>query len=215
MPVTLKGILLPALVAGIAAGLVVACLQQLFLVPMILQAEAVELGAAEHVQHGLDRALYTTLFDCLGAFGFALLVAAALAWRGRITWQQGLLWGLAGYASVALAPALGLPPELPGVEAGPIVLRQLWWIATALATAGGIACIAFARPWGLRLLGAVLIVLPHWIGAPGAHPADSASAELSRNFVVGSLAVSAAMWTMIGPITAAMMKRGAARTLPS
>jgi cobalt transporter subunit CbtA len=215
MPVTLKGILLPALVAGIAAGLVVACLQQLFLVPMILQAEAVELGAAEHVQHGLDRALYTTLFDCLGAFGFALVLAAVFAWRGRITWQQGLLWGLAGYASFALAPALGLPPELPGVEAGSIVLRQLWWIATALATAGGIACIAFARPRGLRLLGAVLIVLPHWIGAPGAHPGDSASAELSRNFVVGSLAVSAAMWTMIGPITAAMMKRGAARTLRS
>src|SRR6476646_81924 len=120
MPVALKGILLPALV--------VACLQQLFLVPMILQAEAVELGAAEHVQHGLDRALYTTLFDCLGAFGFALVLAAVFAWRGRITWQQGLLWGLAGYASFALAPALGLPPELPGVEAGPIVLRQLWWI---------------------------------------------------------------------------------------
>ena len=107
-PVTLKGVLLPALVAGIAAGLVAACLQQLFLVPMILQAEAVELGGAEHVQHGLDRALYTTLFDCLGAFGFALLLAAAFAWRGRISWKQGLLWGLAGYASFALAPALGL-----------------------------------------------------------------------------------------------------------
>jgi cobalt transporter subunit CbtA len=213
--VTLKSVLLPAFVAGITAGLLAALLQQLFLVPMILQAEAVELGGAEHVQHGLDRALYTTLFDCLGAFGFALLLAAGFVWRGRITWQQGLLWGLAGYASFALAPALGLPPELPGVEAGPIVLRQIWWIATALATASGIACIAFARPCGLRLLGAVLIVLPHWIGAPLAHPPNPASAELSRNFIVVSLAVSGVMWIVIGAITAAMMKQSAATSLSS
>jgi cobalt transporter subunit CbtA len=210
--VTLKSVLLPAFVAGITAGLLAALLQQLFLVPMILQAEAVELGGAEHVQHGLDRALYTMLFDCLGAFGFALLLAAGFVWRGRITWQQGLLWGLAGYASFALAPALGLPPDLPGVEAGPIVLRQIWWIATALATASGIACIALARP-GLRLLGAVLIVLPHWIGAPLAHPPNPASAELSRNFIVVSLAVSGVMWIVIGAITAAMMKQSAATSL--
>jgi cobalt transporter subunit CbtA len=144
-----------------------------------------------------------------------LLLAAGFVWRGRITWQQGLLWGLAGYASFALAPALGLPPELPGVEAGPIVLRQIWWIGTALATASGIACIAFARPCGLRLLGAVLIVLPHWIGAPLAHPSNPASAELSRNFMVISLAVSGVMWIVIGSITAAMIKQGAATTLSS
>ena len=74
--VTLRSVLLPAFVAGITAGLLAASLQQLFLVPMILQAEAVELGGAEHVQHGLDRALYTTLFDCLGAFGHAIVLPA-------------------------------------------------------------------------------------------------------------------------------------------
>ena len=210
---TLRSLLLPALVAGIAAGLVAACLQQLLLVPMILQAEAVELGGAEHVQHGIDRALYTALFDCLGAFGFALLLAAAFAWRGRVSWQQGLLWGLAGYASFALAPALGLPPELPGVEVGPLVARQVWWIATALATAGGIACIALVPLRGARWLGAVLIVLPHVIGAPGPDATNPLPAALARDFVFGSLAVSAVMWTMIGAITAAMMNRTA--TTPS
>jgi cobalt transporter subunit CbtA len=208
--VALRSLLLPALAGGIAAGLVAACLQQLFLVPMILQAEAVELGGAEHVQHGIDRALYTAMFDCLGAFGFALLLAAAFAWRGRMSWKQGLLWGLAGYASFALAPALGLPPELPGVEVGSLVARQIWWIATALATAGGIACIAFAPMRGARWLGAVLIVLPHLIGAPGADATNPLPAALTRNFVFGSLAVSAVMWTMIGAITAAMMNRTAA-----
>jgi len=209
LTITLRSLLVPALVAGVAAGLVAACLQQLFLVPLILQAEAVELGGAEHVQHGIDRALYTALFDCLGAFGFALLLAAAFSWRSRISWKQGLLWGLAGYASFALAPALGLPPELPGVEAAPLLGRQIWWIAAALATAGGIACMAFAPAGRLRLLGTVLIVLPHIIGAPGAEEASPLPAELARHFAVGSLAVSAVMWMMLGAITAAMMKRTA------
>src|SRR3954463_11452281 len=108
-PIPLPRLLVPALAGGIAAGTVTAILQQIFLVPMILQAEALELGGAEHVYRGIDRVLYTALFDCLCAFGFALLLATALTWRGRLSWRQGLLWGLAGYASFTLAPALGLP----------------------------------------------------------------------------------------------------------
>src|SRR5689334_25022786 len=102
--VTLRSVLLPAFVAGITAGLLAAILQQIFLVPMILQAEAVELGGAEHVRHDIERALYTGLFDCIGAFGFALLLAALFAWRGTGSWKRGLAYGLAGYASFALAP---------------------------------------------------------------------------------------------------------------
>src|SRR5262249_33155391 len=120
--------LVAALLAGIAAGIVAAGLQLLFLVPMILQAEAVELGGAQHVHQGLGRVLYTVLFDCLGAFAFALLLAAGLAWRGSITWKRGLGWGLAGFASFALAPALGLPPSLPGAETIALAPRQLWWV---------------------------------------------------------------------------------------
>jgi len=159
--------LVPALAGGIAAGIVTAILQQVFLVPMILQAEALELGGAEHVYRGLDRALYTALFDCLGAFGFALLLAVGCAWRGVRTWKQGLAWGLAGYASFALAPALGLPPELPGVESAALVARQLWWLGTALATAAGIATLAFVSARRVALLGLILLALPHIIGAPG------------------------------------------------
>jgi hypothetical protein len=33
------------------------------------------------------------------------------------------------------APAIGLPPELPGIEAAALQSRQLWWVATAVATA--------------------------------------------------------------------------------
>jgi cobalt transporter subunit CbtA len=216
----LRAVLLPALLAGVAGGLAAACLQQLFLVPMILQAEAVELGGAEHVHHGLDRVLYTTLFDCLGAFGFALLLAAGLAWRGRVSWKQGLAWGLAGFASFALAPALGLPPELPGVESASLVARQSWWIATALATAGGIACLTFAPRRGVKLLGVVMIVLPHCVGAPAVDASNPLPEALARNFALGSLATSLVMWVVIGIVTAVSTRRleasaSAAETAPS
>jgi cobalt transporter subunit CbtA len=208
----LRALLLPALLAGLAGGLAAACLQQLLLVPMILQAEAIELGGPEHVHHGLDRVLYTTLFDCLGAFGFALLLAAGLILRGRVSWKQGLAWGLAGCASFALAPALGLPPELPGVESASLIARQCWWIATALATAGGIACLLLAPKRGAKLLGVVMIVLPHCVGAPAGDALHSLAGPLARNFALGSLATSLVMWAVIGVVTAALMNRVAAPT---
>ena len=199
--------MLPALAGGIAAGIVTAILQQVFLVPMILQAEALELGGAEHVHHGLDRVFYTALFDCLGAFGFALLLATACAWRGAQSWKQGLAWGLAGYASFALAPALGLPPELPGVESAALIARQIWWVGTALATAAGIASIAFVPARRMRMLGVLLLALPHIIGAPGEGAIGSVGEGLARNFALGSLAVSLVMWITIGIVTVVVMKR--------
>lgn len=214
---SLRGLLLPALAAGIAAGAVVTVLQQVFLAPLILQAEA--LDAAGHAgaatawepQAGLERALYTLLFNCLGAFGFALLLAGGYALRGGVTWPLGVLWGLAGFASFSAAPALGLPPELPGAAAADLAARQLWWVATALATAAGLACIFFARPIGMRVLGLLLIGVPHLVGAPDSPGMQSAIPEdLSRTFAIGSLAVSAVMWLILGAVTAAVAPRDGA-----
>jgi cobalt transporter subunit CbtA len=207
---TLKSLLVPALIAGVGAGLASACLQQLFLVPMILQAEAVELGNPALVHDGIERALYTTLFDCLGAFGFALLLAAAYAWRAPVSWKHGLVWGVAGYACFSLAPALGLPPELPGVQSAALGARQAWWMATVLATAGGIGCVAFACVRYVRLIGAALIVLPHIIGAPAIHAVSEGSRGLARAFALGSLSVSLVMWVILGVVTAISMNRTAA-----
>ena len=213
----LSGLLLPALAVGVAAGAVVTVLQQLFLVPLILQAEALE--AAGHVgaamawepQSGLERALYTLLFNCLGAFGFALLLAGCYALRGGATWPLGLLWGLAGFASFSAAPALGLPPELPGAAAADLAARQLWWVATELGTATGLACLFLARPHGMRVLGLLLIGAPHFVGAPHSPAVQNVIPEdLGRAFAIGSIAVSAIMWLILGVATAALAPRGAA-----
>lgn len=209
-------LLLPALAAGIAAGVVATALQQLLLAPLIAQAEALE--AAGHAgaatewepQAGLERALYTLLFNCLGAFGFALLLAGCYALRGGTTWPVGLLWGLAGFASFSAAPALGLPPELPGIAAADLAARQLWWGATALGTAAGLACLFLTRPLGARVLGLLLIGAPHLVGAPHSLAVQSAiPGELSRAFAMGSLAISAVMWLILGAVTAALAPRDA------
>jgi predicted cobalt transporter CbtA len=179
---------LPALTAGLVAGMVAAILQQLFLVPLILQAEVLEeAGHAHAAASGIERTLYSVLFTCLGACGFALLLAGCYALRGAVNWRTGLLWGLAGFASFSLAPALGLPPELPGVHAADLVARQAWWIATAVATATGLACVV------------------------AVHADSELPADVVRAFAIGSLAVSAVMWLILATLTPALMRRYPAR----
>ncbi|HUF87575.1 MAG TPA: CbtA family protein, partial [Thermohalobaculum sp.] len=185
----LRTLLASALFAGLIAGLFAAALQQAFLVPLIAEAELYESGAVSHFatahEHGgaanhtheaaggeSTRHLLTVLMTVLTTCGFALILVAAFALaerRGlaRIDHRTGLLFGLAGFAAVQLMPALGLSPELPGAAAGELAMRQLWWIATVIGTAAGIAQIV----WGgtpARIAGAVLIAAPHLIGAP--HP---------------------------------------------
>jgi cobalt transporter subunit CbtA len=212
---SLRGLLLPALLAAIAAGAVVTVLQQIFLEPLILQAENLELGRDLRAATEFDiaRGAYTLLFNCLGAFGYGLLLAACYALRGGVTAKAGLLWGLAGFASFALAPALGLPPELPGAQAADLVARQLWWVLTATTTAAGLAFIAFSRPLALRLLGVVVIAVPHIAGAPHVSEAHSGvPAQMTHAFVVGSLAISLSMWVILGLATAALMESPATGT---
>ena len=156
-----------ALCAGLLAGVFATIAHQIGTVPIILQAEVYE-EAAQHEaapahshgqqatreptkaewspENGLERTAYTLVADLLTGVAFALLLSAGLALRGReIGWREGLFWGLAGFAAFTVAPGLGLPPEIPGTEAAPLLARQLWWLATAAATAGALGLLAFAR----------------------------------------------------------------------
>ena len=211
---SLRALVLPALTAGLVAGMVAAILQQLFLVPLILQAEALEeAGHAHAAASGVERTLYSVLFTCLGACGFALLLAGCYALRRDMSWRKGLLWGLAGFASFSLAPALGLPPELPGAHAADLFARQMWWIAAALATATGLGCVVLSRSIPPKLLGVALVALPHLIGAPQVvHTETELPADVVRAFAIGSLTVSAVMWLILGALTSALMQRYPART---
>jgi predicted cobalt transporter CbtA len=77
-------------------------------------------------------------------------------------WRKGALWGLAAFICVDLAPAWGLPPQPPGVPVAHLYARQLWWVATVVATAVAL-WLLFDRRKALpiRLMGLLVLVIPH------------------------------------------------------
>jgi cobalt transporter subunit CbtA len=158
---------------------------------------------------GLARTGLTALANIAEGVGFALLLGAVFCLRDeRRGWLAGLLYGVAAYAAFFVAPALGLPPELPGTPAAPLHDRQLWWIATAAVTAGGIAMLTCARAWQIRVLGIALLAMPHAIGAPPAPPhAGAAPAVLAASFIHATALANAAFWLALGTLTAAFYKR--------
>lgn len=232
-----------ALCAGLLCGVITAGAHQIGTVPLILEAETYEeaaqhaaathahdTAAAAHThdtaaaapaaeaewspETRIERAAYTLAADLLAAIGFALLLAAGFALRGgTVTWREGLLWGLAGFATFTIAPGVGLPPELPGTEAGPLLARQLWWVATAAATGGALALFAFTRRAAYAVLAALLIVLPHLYGAPQPveHVAAAAPETLAHRFAVAVTLVSFLFWAALGASTGYFYQHFAAR----
>ena len=153
-------------------------------------------------EDGLERTLFTVLANVLTGVGFGLILVAAVTLSGRhVDPGRGVLWGLAGFAVFTLAPALGLPPELPGMVAADLGARQTWWIGTVISTTGGLALIVFARHRLLKGLGVALLLAPHAVGAP--HPGQfggKVPGELAAEFAVASLFTAALFWTALGGI---------------
>jgi cobalt transporter subunit CbtA len=158
--------------------------------------------AAWHPDNGFERMAYTVLADLATGIGFSMLLFACFALSHRqVNAARGLLWGLAGFTTFWVAPAVGLPPELPGSATADLFDRQVWWLGTAAFTAGGLALIAFAPRVVQKLAGLALISVPHLIGAPqpGPHP-SAVPAELAVKFVVVSLLSAAVLWLLLGGV---------------
>ncbi|MFZ1727925.1 MAG: CbtA family protein [Albidovulum sp.] len=156
---------------------------------------------------GLTRNVLTVLFTGLlyVANGLMLVAGFAMAERfgHRIGAQEGILWGIAGFAALQLAPAMGLPPELPGTVAADLSERQIWWLGTVLATGTGLALIAYGRGLVFVVLGGVLIAVPHIIGAPHLEEFYGvAPPEVSAAFAARALGVGLAAWVALGWIAA-------------
>jgi cobalt transporter subunit CbtA len=154
-------------------------------------------------QDGPERIGYTVLANVLGCMGFALLLAAASVLLGfPITATNGVIWGLGGFLAFQLAPALGLAPELPGMPAADLGARQLWWLGSAACTGIGLLTLAKLRNWTGVGIAAVLLLVPHIIGAPqlvGDHASD-VPAHLATEFAAAALAAGALFWLTVGPL---------------
>ena len=228
-------VVLAALLAGIVAGLIMGAIQHLRLTPYILQAETFELASgtaghshdhaegeatAESHDHGdggwapadgWQRSFATTLTAAMTGAGFAAVLAAISLISGLpITRQNGMIWGLCGFLAVTLAPAMGLPPELPGMPAGDLMARQVWWVGTIAATAAGIFLIATrGEAWAIAVA-IVLIGLPHIIGAPAVvHGESSVPPGLAASFAANAIAANAIFWVLIGQFLGLALNRTA------
>ena len=145
----------------------------------------------------------TLIFTALVYCGYALLMVAAIAFaesRGEtVTARSGMLWGLAGFIALHFAPAVGLPPELPGMSAADLTDRQIWWVSTVVATGIGLWLVAFGKSpvaWGAAVL---LLMAPHLIGAP--YPEQLSGPvppELGALFAGRTLGVGMAAWVVLG-----------------
>ena len=228
IPRTLSG----ALIAGLVAGLLAAALNLWTLTPLILHAEVFE-GATLHVhddgsehlheappppgaaQAG-SRSLGTVATTLVAYLGFGLVLGAGMAAAARAghepSARAGLLWGLAGFAAVQLAPAVGLPPELPGLASADLGARQMWWALCAAATATGLAALAFGRSTPYLVLGAALVLLPHALGAPQPPSHEGlVPPGLAALFATRSLGVAALSWAVLGALTGALAERSPIR----
>ena len=215
-----------ALLAGGVAGLFLAGIQHYTVVPMVLEAETYEIvGGHDHGEHGhhgeetwapgdgVERTFYTAMNSVIVGIGFGLLLTACYALRRPITWRSGMLWGLAGFAAFHLAPALGLPPELPGDAAADLGVRQVWWLLTVIATAAGLWIIAFQSVSYKKLFGVALIALPHLFGAPQPEVHGGLAPEELRNaFILTSLITNAVFWIVLGMLSAYLFIRIGERT---
>jgi len=214
-------ILTSALIAGACAGLIAAALQLVFVQPVLLHAELYESGELVHFgsastaampeRAGLDlmRDGLSVLFSMLIYAGYALILVAAMSLaeeRGaRITARTGLIWGVAGFVAVHLAPGFSLAPEVPGVAAADVTERQIWWFGTVAAAAIALWFIAFGRNWLVWALAAVLLLAPHVIGAPevdyftGPVPTELGALFAARAFGIGLVA-----WVLTGLFAGAL-----------
>jgi len=208
-----RALVLSAAAAGLAGGLVAAAYQVLVATPLILEAEIFEHAGetAGHMAAGaaLGRHLLTSLATIILATGGALILLGLMILDGgAITAMRALPWGAGAFVALALAPAVGLPPELPGMPTGDVVERQIWWLATVLATSFGLWTIFRRGGPASIVLGILVIVLPHVVGAPQPVSHDSAvPAGLAAQFVASSLAGSLILWIVVSSVAGAVFDR--------
>jgi len=228
-----RRIIVNAIFVGVITGCLLSLVQFVGVSPIIFAAEAYEVeepavGAGHHHEAGTpdhhdteawapedggERTSYSILANILASIGFSAVILSLMSQFqfqlqgvSQLNLLKGGLWGLAGFIAFFVAPGIGLPPEIPGVEAAALENRQSWWLLAVIATAVGMAVLAFS-PIKYKVTGVIAIALPHVIGAPHmqgpefSHPdpiAVKALTELHHQFIVASGVTNFIFWIVLG-----------------
>ena len=211
-------LILAVIIAGLFAGLIMGGIQHYKLTPLIQIAESFEKPetADEHCAQtmpgmdmcsegwmpaeGFQRIAASVAATMLTGAGFALLLAGVSLISGLpITKQNGFIWGLCGFLAICLAPAAGLPPELPSMPVADLHLRQIWWVATAACTGCALYLIACRTETWAKPLAVLAIALPQLFRVPNPLPnASELPPLLAAEFTSASIATNAIFWVLIG-----------------
>lgn len=185
-------------------------------------------GAAHHSaddeewspEDGFERSGYTVAANISIGIGFAAVLLAIMSQiqllrLTQITTRQGLLWGLAGFTSVFVAPGIGLPPEIPGIEAATVESRQGWWLLAAGSFGVAFLIISFGRRF-YRLMGVPLFAVPYLVHIPHppgpsfVHPDPEVVASLTQlhqSFIINSGVIACVFWIALGVGCAFLLNR--------
>lgn len=212
-----------ALLAGLLAGLCLFLIQRSLTLPLIHTAETYEKAtssesAADPFASEPMRSLSTLLGDVFVGIGFGLILTGIYAFTGRDGWLPGLLFGVAGFAVFHAAPAMVVPPAVPGMEVAPLILRQTGWLVAVTSTIIGFVLIYNAT--GLaKLAGILFLVLPAIVFRkllpipPAATPSHSL-ALLDRIFVIRTLAGMLTFWLTLGIVSGYLFARAGRNAQP-
>jgi cobalt transporter subunit CbtA len=173
-------------------------------------------------QNGVERTAWTWVANVLHAFSMALLMFVVMGiWhlkRGSSLGSRALAGVVAatGWLSFHLWPTLGLPAEVPGMQAASLHARQLWWLLAVGSACTACAVAGFSRArwrWGVS---AVLLAVPFVVGAPQLQgdalagydaTAHAALAQLADQFVWATTWVSLSFWGGMGLVAAPAFQR--------
>ena len=214
----LKHILTSAVFAGIAAGVFAAIINLWAVIPMVMEGELYESGDRVHfatdgspqsdagspsIFGEPSRHIMPAAFSIVTFTGYAFLMIAGIAlaerYGHRLSLRQGLIWGLCGFITFQLAPAMGMPPQLPATPGPEVESRQLWWALTVICTAIALGLIAFGKSVLMFVIAGALLFAPHVIGAPRLDTYFGfAAPELAAHFAGASLAATGLTWSVLG-----------------
>ena len=171
--------------------------------------------------NGTERLFWTWVANVIYALSLVLLMFTAMGvclWRGTGLRSMPLAIGVAaaGWLTFHFWPSLGLPAEIPGMDAARLGSRQGWWLLAAGSAALACGALASLRSPFRWMAALAWLALPFVVGAPqiaadplaGFDPAAQASLrDLGAQFVWATTWVSLSFWVSMAVVSGAAFER--------